>query len=29
VSDFRFWRAIEVEKGEPLRKPLCIAAKKD
>ena len=29
VSDFRFWRASEVDKGEPLRKPLCIATKKD
>ena len=29
VSDFRFWRAGKVETTEPLRKPLCIATKKD
>jgi hypothetical protein len=29
VSDFRFLRASAVEAGEPLRKPLCIATRKD
>jgi len=29
VSDFRFWRGAEVEKSQPLRKPLCIATKKN
>ena len=29
VSDFRFWRSAEIDKAEPLRKPLCIATKKD
>jgi hypothetical protein len=29
VSDFRFWRAADVDQTEPVRKPLCIATKKD
>jgi hypothetical protein len=29
LSDFRFLRASAVEAGEPLRKPLCIATRKD
>lgn len=29
VSDFRFWRAAGIDQSEPLRKPLCIATKKD
>jgi len=29
VSDFRFSRAGDIDKTEPLRKPLCIATKKD
>ena len=29
VLDFRFFRAGEIDKAEPLRRPLCIATKKD